>query len=475
MLFTDPLFLFYFLPAVLLLLRVVSWRGHLQASTKLLIFGSTLIFYAYENWLWIPVFAAVVGGTYVYGWLIASAPGSRGRRLWLAAAIVHCVLMLTVFKYLDWAVGFLPGLARLHAGLLPWFGHQGHIVLPPGISFYVFEAISYCFDIYRRKIEPPRNPLDFLCFIAMFPRFIAGPIVRYAEMEHQLRQWGGMLLGRGLTLFAVGFGLKSLFADQFAVFVPYGFSVSRPDFVQAWTGALAYTFQLYFDFWAYSIMAAGLGLCLGFEFPDNFRAPYKADSLTHFWRRWHISLSSWLRDYLYIGLGGNRHGAVRTYMCLLVTMTLGGLWHGANFTFLIWGLYHGLILAAERMIGEARLSRLPGVLRRAATFGLVVAGWVLFRSADLAQTKAILAGLVGAQGFAPQFNSLLLEKQSFAAALAVAGLAFFAGGERWLVRDRPIACYDFNVGAQLAIFVLFIVSLFVSLSSTAIPFLYFQF
>jgi alginate O-acetyltransferase complex protein AlgI len=475
MLFTDPLFLFYFLPVVLVLLRLASIGGRLRTATKSLIIVSTLVFYAYENWLWTLIFAVIVGGAYGCGGLIARTVNRGGRRLWLAVAIGHCLFFLGAFKYLDWAVGFLPVLGGVHDGMVPWFGTNGHIVLPPGISFYVFEAISYCFDVYRRKIEPPRNPLDFLCFIAMFPRFIAGPIVRYADMEDQLRNWPGMRLARGLTLFAIGFCIKCLLADQFSVFVPYGFAVSQPDFLQAWLGVLAYTFQLYFDFWSYSIMATGLGLCLGFEFPDNFRSPYQALSLTQFWRQWHITLSSWLRDYLYIGLGGNRHGPVRTYGNLLLTMMLGGLWHGANITFLLWGLYHGTVLAIERWIGEDRLARLPRPVRHGATFGFVVLGWVLFRSASLRQAQAVLAGMAGTNGFARSFNPLLLEKQSFAAGLTLVGLAFFFRGERWLVTERPLASRDFPLAIQLLILMVFVAALLVALSSAAIPFLYFQF
>jgi len=474
-LFTDPLFLFYFLPAVLLLLRIASIGGRLRATAKAVIIASTLVFYAYLNWFWTLVFLVIVGGAFGYGWLIARTADRRGQRAWLAAALGHCLLFLAAFKYLDWAAGFLPALEGARRWMMPWFGSNGHIVLPPGISFYVFEAISYCFDIYRRKISPPRNPLDFLCFIAMFPRFIAGPIVRYRDLENQLRNWPGMQAARGLTLFATGFCMKCLFADQFAVFVPYGFTVSRPDLVQAWIGVLAYTFQLYFDFWSYSIMATGLGVCLGFEFPDNFRAPYRAQSLSQFWRQWHITLSFWLRDYLYVGLGGNRHGALRTYGNLLLTMTLGGLWHGANITFLLWGLYHGAVLAVERMIGEDRLTRVPGVIRHGTTFGLVVIGWVLFRSANLRQALTVLAGMIGTHGFVREFNPLLMQKQRFAAALTLVGLAFFIWGERWLVTESPLASRDFPLAIKMMVFVLFAVAIPVALSSAAIPFLYFQF
>lgn len=475
MLFTDPLFLYYFLPAVLLALRLTAVGNRLNALAKATIVGATLVFYAYENWLWVLIFLAVVGGTYAYGWILARAENAAWRRFWLGLAIAHCVLFLGIFKYLNWLSGLWPSLLPFRHWLEPWFGTNGTITLPPGISFYVFEAVSYSFDIYRRKIKPAANPLDFLCFIAMFPRFIAGPIVRYADLESQIRGWAGLRLTQGLSLFAAGFGMKCLLADQFAVFVPYAFAVSRPDLLQAWVGVLSYSFQLYFDFWAYSIMATGLGLCLGFEFPDNFRSPYHAQSITQFWRQWHLSLSNWLRDYVYISFGGSRVAGWRINVNLLLTMLLGGLWHGASFTFIAWGAYHGLLLVCERQIGESRLARMPRGLRIAVTFGLVAAGWTIFRSESFAQAREILGGLAGAHGLGSQFNPLLLVKNPFAAGLAVVGLFFCVWGEQWLVRDEPLAKIPFSSWAQWALWPLFVAALLVAASAAEIPFLYFQF
>lgn len=475
MLFTDPLFLFYFLPATLLLLRIAAVGGRLNALVKIGIILATLVFYAYENWLWVLVFLAVAFGTYASGWALSVSDRAWLRRFWLGLALVYCLLLLSAFKYLNWLTGIWPQLQPVRDWIVPWFGSQGTIVLPPGISFYVFEAISYCFDIYRRKIRPPANPLDFLCFIAMFPRFIAGPIVRYADLEAQIKSWSGMRLGRGLSLFAVGFSMKCLFADQFAIFVPYAFDVPRPDFVQAWAGVLSYSCQLYFDFWAYSIMATGLGLCLGFAFPDNFRSPYHACSITQFWRQWHISLSTWLRDYLYIPLGGSRVASWRIQINLLLTMLLGGIWHGASFTFAAWGLYHGLLLVGERAAGEARLQKIPRALRHLLTLLLIAVGWTLFRSASFEQAQLILLGLAGGHGFAGQFNALLIGNNPFAAGLALLGLVFCVKGERWLVSAQPLAQRTFAPAAQSAIWLLFLVALLVVTSSVEIPFLYFQF
>lgn len=475
MLFTDPLFLFYFLPATLLLLRLCSWSGRINGMVKVGIIASTLVFYAYENWLWVLVFTGVVGGTYTFGWFMAAAQRDASRRILLGASIAYCVLFLSVFKYLNWLSQLMPALRPLQEAILPWYGAHGVILLPPGISFYVFEAISYCFDIYRRKINPPRNPLDFLCFIAMFPRFIAGPIVRYADLQGQIASWSGLRIARGLTLFSFGFGLKCLFADQFAVFVPYAFEVGSPDFVQSWIGVLAYTFQLYFDFWSYSIMATGLGLCLGFEFPDNFRGPYHAISITQFWQRWHISLSTWLRDYVYIPFGGNRVASWRIQVNLMLTMLIGGLWHGASSTFVVWGAYHGLLLAMERALGESRLSRVPAPIRQVSTLLLVCGGWTLFRSESFSQAWQVWSGLVGVHGFAPAFNGLLIQKQGLAAILAIGGLIFWLRGERWLIRDKPLATLTFPPVIQYLGWFILLLSLVVASSSSEIPFLYFQF
>ena len=475
MLFTDPLFLFFFLPATLVLMRVAAWSGRLSGLVKCVIIGSTLVFYAYENWLWVFIFLGVIGGTYAYGWLLAMVQQERWRKILLGASILHCLLFLSVFKYLNWLTGIWPALAPLQQAISPWFGANGLILLPPGISFYVFEAISYCFDIYRRKITPPRNPLDFLCFIAMFPRFIAGPIVRYADLQGQIKRWSGLHFAPGLTLFAVGFVMKCLLADQFAVFVPYAYEAQTPDMLQAWFGVTAYTFQLYFDFWSYSIMATGLGVCLGFQFPDNFRGPYHACSITQFWQRWHISLSTWLRDYVYISFGGNRVAPWRTQINLLLTMLIGGLWHGANTTFIIWGAYHGLLLALERKIGEPRLSRLPRLLRHGLTLILVMFGWSLFRSDSFTQAGDVWAGMIGLNGIYTQFNSVLLEKNLFAVGLSIIGLVFWLVGEKRLILEQPLANLEFSRAGQLACWTMFLIAVLVATSSSEIPFLYFQF
>ncbi len=287
--------------------------------------------------------------------------------------------------------------------------------------------------------------------------------------------WTGSKWAQGLSLFSLGFVMKALTADQFAIFVAYAYGPDNPDFVQSWIGVMSYTFQLYYDFWSYSIMATGLGLCLGVAFQDNFRAPYRSLSITEFWRRWHISPSQWLRDYLYFSLGGSHHGAFRRSINLFLTMLVAGLWHGANYTFLLWGAVHGLILVIERSIGSHRLEIAPFWLRRIIPFIFIVFGWALFRSDDLNQAVNVICGMIGLNGFDPNFNSLLLEKNFPAVAFCVLGWIIWTRAEFFLVGETPISCLIFKKSTQYLLFFSFLVSLLFILSSKSVPFLYFQF
>jgi alginate O-acetyltransferase complex protein AlgI len=474
MLFTDPLFLFYFLPLSLILVRLSSRGQRLYYPAKIAIIAATLIFYAYQNWTWPLLFLLIVCVTWLCSWAINLTEDTRWRRIWLITGIGTSFAALFLFKFLNWLAGLMPVLHPLQAWLASLFGADGLIILPPGISFFVFEAVSFTIDQYHRKFPFPKS-LDYLSFLAMFPRFVAGPIVRYNDVSQQLLDWPGMRLARGLSLFALGYMLKVLGADQFAVFVPYAFTVPNPDIIQAWTGALAYTFQLYLDFWGYSLMATGLGLCLGFEFPDNFRSPYSSWSIGEFWRRWHITLSTWIRDYIFIPLGGSRASLPRTCTNLLLAMGLAGLWHGASFTFVVWGLYHGSLLVAERCLGENLLGKVPRQMRVMFTFFLVVFGWVLFRSANFDQARAVLAGMFGVHGLMTTFSPVLLAKNGFAALFCGLGVIFVLFLERRLIFSEPIATRDFSFTRQLLLALGFAFALMVSTSNAKIPFLYFQF
>jgi len=476
MLFTDLFFLFYFLPAVLILLRLTHCRPVLNNLFRLCIILVTLVFYAYENWLWVGIFLCTSVGTYAWAFFISRSRHARIRKILLCAALIQCVGSLAIFKYLNWLAGIFPALEGLrHYFALVYGNASGAILLPPGISFFTFEAISFLVDLYRKKIELPRNPLNYFTFITMFPRFIAGPIVRYTDVKEQFARWSGMAVAQGLTLFSIGFIIKVAFADQFARFVSCAFGVVHPDLIQSWIGTLAYTFQLYFDFWGYSIMATGLGLCMGFQFPDNFHGPYRSLSITEFWRLWHISLSSWLRDYLYFAMGGSRCAKWRRYFNLLATMVLGGLWHGASFSFVVWGFYHGFLLCLERWIGVDRMGTWPRILRWTYAFLAVMAGWVVFRAKDFSQAVDVYQGLVGCHGVLEKFNPVLFEKYGFSLSLCLLGLLFCMFGEKKLIREEGLQAVRFSLWKSVGIWACFCVALLIRLSEDSIPFLYFQF
>ncbi|HEY3377776.1 MAG TPA: MBOAT family O-acyltransferase, partial [Armatimonadota bacterium] len=296
-------------------------------------------------------------------------------------------------KYYNFFADTIRDVTSIHA--LPVL----NVVLPIGISFYTFHTISYIVDVAAGRVRPARSLFEYLTYVSLFSQLVAGPIVRFRQIEEDLEHIDGGLredqVARGLGFFVIGMMKKVIIADTLARYVdPMLASYQELSFVGAWLSALGYTFQLYFDFSGYSDMAVGLGYMFGLRIPQNFNAPYRALGIRDFWRRWHISLSSWLRDYLYIPLGGNRNGPVHTHVNLFVTMVLGGLWHGANWTFVLWGAYHGALLILDRFV-EPWTSRLPVLLHRWSTFLLVVVGWVIFRAQDMTMARVWLGKMFG--------------------------------------------------------------------------------
>ena len=360
------------------------------------------------------------------------------------------------------------------------FADQGGlIILPPGISFYLFESLSYVIDVYRGVVRPPKKTIDFLVFISMFPRFVAGPIVRFKRMQDSIIRYEGTRYLEGLFVFCIGLCVKCLFADSFEKFVSSLWGVHFT-LLESWAALLSFSFQIYLDFSAYSLMAIGIGMAIGFRFPDNFREPYLARSITEFWRTWHISLSSWLRDYLYLPLGGNRHGAWRRDLNLMVTMLVGGIWHGPSFTFMIWGGYHGLLLVLDKSL----FSRVRLLQTRAVTLFLSTIGWVFFKSADPAQMRSIFAGLFGANGAGGAVLSEKLSEFSIQATLCSVGVLWiflFEPELRKLRSSHDWSAFGFNtVQVSWPIVagitgVASLLALILNLSNGMIPFLYFQF
>lgn len=474
MLFNSLPFLFAFLPVTLW----VYWRVAVRRDAWRLwwLTLTSYAFYAVWNYRFLPL---IIGSTvvdHVVGPRIYRAATDRTRRQWLMVSIIANLGALAYFKYYNFAAVTINVLGRELSlpDLLPVL----NVALPIGISFTAFESLSYTIDLYRRQTQPAPNFVTLAAFVSVFPRMIAGPIIRFANFAPQLaldprrRDRASDLLW-GMHFFVWGLAKKVLIADSLGEHVDMWLSGSRHahlGFAGTWLVTLGFSYQLYFDFSGYSDMAVGLGRWLGFDLPQNFRRPYRAQSLTDFWRRWHITLSAWLRDYLYVPLGGSRFGSYRTLRNVMVTMMLGGLWHGANWTFVIWGTYHGVLLVGERYFSgtnRERSSEHVGArpIRAALTFALVVVGWSIFRSPNLTVAAHLLTAMVGGHGAGASF--IAAGTMPFIAMIVAAGLLAHAAPDTWDV--QPIARWPrvMWLGVLAAICVLWM--------TKASPFLYFQF
>ena len=392
MIFASTVFLFMFLPAVVLVYYAVPNQAHKRGRNLTLLFFS-YIYYLYGAADFLPILLLSTLADFGLAHLIARDQGRK--RLWLAVSLTLNLGLLIYFKYANFFVHEFDLLrSRLGLPAIAWV----EVMLPIGISFFTFQKLSYVIDVFRGEADVLRDPLDFALYVAMFPQLIAGPIVRFREIRSQLRARHETTdrFFEGLTRICWGLAKKIIIAESLGRFADTVFALppGAVDTKTAWLGALTYSLQIYFDFSGYSDIAIGLGRLFGFVLPENFNRPYSAVSITDFWRRWHISLSRWFRDYLYIPLGGNRHGTARACLNMAVVFVLCGLWHGANWTFLVWGVYHGLFLVIERLSG---LRRLPAdqwvVTRRLVTLLIVIVGWVLFRAADFGQAAVMLRAM----------------------------------------------------------------------------------
>ncbi|MEU5694691.1 MBOAT family protein [Actinosynnema sp. NPDC020468] len=399
--FASPLFLWLFLPLVLAALLAAP-----RNRRNLVVAIASVLFYATGAGGTTFLLLACVVVNFLAGRRLEpdDTRPEGSRRGLLVGVVVFDLAVLVVWKYLGFATEQAHAIASLVGADLPVV----HLALPIGISFYTFHHISYVVDVYRGERRALRDPVSFVTYIAMFPQLIAGPIVRYREIADQLPQRRTHRLddiAAGFPRFALGLCKKVVIADSLAPLVDACFATPGDRMTSgiAWIGAIGYTLQLYFDFSGYSDMAIGLGRMLGFRLPENFARPYSSVTITEFWRRWHMSLSRWFRDYVYIPLGGNRHGVARTYRNLGIVFVLTGFWHGANWTFLVWGLFHGALLIVERRFGwdSGPRRKGPAIARRALTTLLVVIGWVFFRSADLGAALTMIGHLL-----VPDFGGL---------------------------------------------------------------------
>ncbi|MCX6632438.1 MAG: MBOAT family protein [Candidatus Solibacter sp.] len=452
MLFNTPQF-FLFLLVTLGLFHTAprQWR-------KPLLLAASYWFYMSWNWRFAPLLLTLTAIDYTAARWIEATADARRRKLLLIVSIAANLGFLGFFKYYN----FLAGNAAAMLGR-PESAFALKIVLPLGISFHTFQSISYVVDVYRRQQAAIRSVVDYALFIAFFPQLVAGPIVRAHEFFKDLYAWrapSGEEFNRGALLVLFGLTKKMALADPFSVIADryFGSLAAHPGVLTAWSGVLAFAVQIYFDFSGYTDMAIGMALLMGFHFPLNFRLPYLASGITEFWRRWHMSLSSWLRDYLYIALGGNRQGRLRTYLNLMATMLLGGLWHGANWKFVVWGGYHGALLGAER----AAVLRIPRVI----TFVVVSIGWVFFRAASLQDSVTV----IGRMFWGPR-GALLWERWQIDLILGTLTLAILEEKLEWF--ERLVKAPAWVYGAAMA-FLLLGIEL-IGVTEVAVPFVYFQF
>ncbi len=390
MIFSSIPFLYYFLPAVL---AVYYLTPRLGKNAVLLL--ASLFFYGWgePKLLWLMMFTIAV--FYLCG--LAIGRSAHHKKAWLVVSVCAGVGLLGLFKYADFFITSVNAATGMSLPLLK-------LALPVGISFYTFQCLSYTVDVYRGTVPPQKNPISFGAYVALFPQLIAGPIVRYAdvarELEERTHSWENV--GMGLRRFVVGLSKKVILADNLAMLAKLYRDSAEPSVAFAWLYAIAFTLNIYFDFSGYSDMAIGLGRMLGFHFPENFNYPYLSKSVTEFWRRWHMSLGSWFRDYVYIPLGGNRVSKAKWVRNILVVWMLTGLWHGAAWNFVLWGLLFAALLMMEKALPG--LQRLPGVLRHGYVLLAVILSFVLFNAGTLAQAGNDFSALFGLAGL-PLFTA----------------------------------------------------------------------
>jgi len=461
MLFNSAVFLFLFLPITYL----VFWTLRSKTSRYVWLTLTGYVFYGYWNpkFCLLMLFSTIV--SYVAGLGFLRWTGRRERKLLLVLPVVADLALLGWFKYAGFTIE-MWNWASAWAGRPPLAPLD--ILLPVGISFYTFHTITYIVDAYRGTIQPTRNFWEFSCYVSLFSQLVAGPIVRFRELQADLegidRADRRRFLDVGWSFFIIGMAQKVLIADTIASVIDPAFrDVTVLSTAAAWLCMLGYTYQLYFDFAGYSNMAVGLGFMFGMHIPKNFDSPYRALNPSDFWRRWHISLSRVLRDYLYVPLGGNRGAGWLTYRNLMLTMLLGGLWHGAAWTFVFWGGYHGVLLALYRRFGSL-WDKMPIALQRGGMFLLVVIGWVFFRAAGFSDATVLLRKM-----FTPEGGPLPVGAAALGAMLLLAaGIAHVAPNSfeishRW----RPAAAL-----AMASLLVLALIRIYGAVNS---PFLYFQF
>lgn len=465
MLFSSTVFLFLFFP-ILLILYYLPVMKRVRKNT--ILFIASILFYAYGEPMYVLLMLLSIAITYGTGKCMKKMGGYR--RPALVAGIIYHLGILFYFKYFSFVMKQISRAFAIRGAL------EYHIELPIGISFFTFQMLSFLFDIYYGKVEYEEDLLNVSLYVSFFPQLIAGPIVRYSGMsgEIKIREKNKKDFQDGIERFVVGLGKKVLLADYLGIIADAIFassSVSSIAMLNAWIGSIAFSLQIYFDFSGYSDMAIGLARCFGFHFEENFRYPYIADSVTEFWRRWHISLTNWFRDYVYIPLGGNKVSKKRHIVNIFTVWCLTGIWHGANWTFLLWGMMYFVFMIAERYIYHVQM--VPKALRHLYTLVIVNVGWILFRAASVKDFVRFLGALLGLNGIVDMNSRAYFHNTMFLFAIAVIGTMPAVHRADEIMFERQ--CKIYYLLKYLILLGVFIMAIAASISESYSPFLYFNF
>ena len=468
MVFSSFTFLCIYLPIVLGGYYILP-----KKARNLFLLIASLVFYAWGEPKYVLLMMFSITVNYVFGLLMdKNRENFKRMKLMLVLSVIIDIGLLCVFKYTDFVIDNLNKAFDAGFDLL-------HLALPIGISFYTFQAMSYTIDVYRNDVKVQRNIIDFGMYITMFPQLIAGPIVRYSDIEGQIkdREVNAKSFSEGICRFAVGLGKKVLLANQIGALwnVIYA-QGGHTSVLMAWLGALAFTFQIYFDFSGYSDMAIGLGRMFGFSFPENFRYPYESVSITDFWRRWHITLSTWFKEYLYIPLGGNRKGKGRQIFNLFVVWTLTGFWHGAGWNFIMWGIYYFVFLVMEKLFLLRALEKAPTFLRRIYALFVIIIGWVIFACDDVSVLLPYIGSMFGTNGLVGGMDVYYLTTRAVLliilciASTEIPKKLVLAAGEKLQLNEKTA----FIIKAVFTLLLIALCMVFL-IGDSYNPFLYFRF
>lgn len=467
MLFSSSVFIFIFLPLVLFLYYISG-----KKIRNYILLLASLIFYAWGGVNYLKILMVSILINYIFGLLIdKTVDRSHLRKFILILGIILNLALLFYYKYYDFFIENINNILNMNLELK-------RIVLPIGISFFTFQGMSYIIDIYRNDGKVNKNIFSVALYISFFPQLVAGPIIKYKTIDEQIRVRKESIdyFSYGINRFVIGLGKKIIISDMLGAISDNIFLLANSsgiDMITAWIGAICYTLQIYFDFSGYSDMAIGLGHLFGFKFPENFNYPYISRSITEFWRRWHISLSTWFKEYLYIPLGGNRRGNV--YFNLVVVFLVTGLWHGASWNFVIWGLWHGLFMIIERLIRDkAWYKKIPLIIKIFITLFIVIIGWVLFKATTLKEGLrylSIMFGLVNFSNITFEFTYFISRK--FILLIIIGIIASTPIPKNIFNRYKGIKAFELM--KTILIILLFIVSIIFMVNSTYSPFIYFQF